>query len=110
VADISVPGWSVSEANVELACELLKEVLEEDWEDDTVPVIVYQLFDNSTFMYVGLDGTAGLPLKSTVDGNYHVPGAIGLNDRDAFKQLFSQAVPLLRGGGGGSTRRSFYLL
>jgi hypothetical protein len=97
VAEISVPGWKVSEMNVERACELLKEVLEEEWEDDTV--IIYQLYDNSTFMYVGPDGTAGLPLKSTVDGKYHVPGAIGLVDRDAFKQLFSQAVPLLRAGG-----------
>jgi hypothetical protein len=97
VADISVPGWRVSEANVEHACELLKEVLEEDWEDDTV--IVYQLFDNSSFMYVGPDGTSGLPFKSTEDGKYHVPGAIGLIDRDDFKQIFSQAVPLLRAGG-----------
>jgi hypothetical protein len=99
VADISVPGWRVSETNVEHACKLLKEVLEED---DTV--IVYQLFDNSTFMYVGPDGTAGLPLKSTVDGKYHVPGAIGLIDRDAFQQQFSQAMPLLRAGGGGAAQ------
>jgi hypothetical protein len=105
VADISVPGWRVSEANVEHACELLKEVLEEDWEDDTV--IVYQLFDNSSFMYVGPDGTCGLPFKSTEDGKYHVPGAIGLIDRDDFKQIFSQAVPLLHAGG--SIRKSYYL-
>jgi hypothetical protein len=32
VADLSVPGWKISSANVESSIELLKEVLEEEWE------------------------------------------------------------------------------
>jgi hypothetical protein len=47
VADASVPGWKISEESVETSIELLKEILEEHWAGDTV--ILYQLFDNTTF-------------------------------------------------------------
>jgi hypothetical protein len=97
VADISVPGWTISEANVESSAALLREILDEKWEGDTV--IMYQLFDNTTFYCVSADGSAVLPKKSREDGKYHIVGALSLVDRDTFKQLFSVAVSLLRAGG-----------
>jgi hypothetical protein len=97
VADASVPGWKISEESVETSIELLKEILEEHWAGETV--ILYQLFDNTTFFSIGTDGSATLPRKSWTDGLYHVEGALGLLDRDAFKVYFSTAVPLLRAGG-----------
>jgi hypothetical protein len=96
VADLAVPGWRISAENVEASIGLLKEVLEEEWNGETI--IVYQLFDNSAFFGISADGTASLPVRGT-DGKYHVEGALGMIDRDNFKQLFSMSVPLLRAGG-----------
>jgi hypothetical protein len=60
---------------------------------------VYNLFDNSCYLSVGTDGSRALPSKCKKDGVYVVPGALGFIDRDAFKDLFGSAVPLLRAGG-----------
>jgi hypothetical protein len=51
-------------------------------------------------VYTGIstDGTESLPVKGP-DGKYHIIGALGMIDREKFKQLFSLAVPLLRAGG-----------
>jgi hypothetical protein len=84
--------------SVEANISLLKEVLEEEWTGDKIPVVVYQLFDNSSFFGISADGTASLPVRGT-DGKYHVEGALGMIDRENFKQLFSMSVPLLRAGG-----------
>jgi hypothetical protein len=81
---------------VEASIGLLKEFLEEEWTGDTI--VVYQLFDNSSFFGISADGTASLPVRGT-DGKYHVEGALGMIDRDNCKQLFSMSVPLLRAGG-----------
>jgi hypothetical protein len=96
VADLAVPGWKITDESVDANIALLKEVLEEEWTGDTI--IVYQLFDNSAFFGISADSTASLPVKGT-DGKYHVEGALGMIDRDNFKQLFSKSVPLLRAGG-----------
>jgi hypothetical protein len=97
VADLSVPGWKISSAAVESSIELLKEVLEENWEGDTI--VIYQIFDNTSFFSIGTDDTAAMPVKSGKDGKYHIVGALGMVDRDDFKQQFSLAVPLFRAGG-----------
>jgi hypothetical protein len=97
VADLSVPGWRLSEANVEDSAALLREVLEEEWEGDTI--VLFQLFDNTSYYAIGPDGDASLPYRSTEDGKYHIRGALGMVDRDTFKKEFSKAVPLLRAGG-----------
>jgi hypothetical protein len=97
VADLSMPGWKISSAAVESSIELLKEVLDEGWDGETV--IIYQIFDNSSFYSIGTDGSAELPLKNSTDGKYHIIGALGMVDRDEFKQQFSLAVPLFRAGG-----------
>jgi hypothetical protein len=56
VADLSVLGWKISRASVDSGCTLLKEVLEELWEGDTV--VIYQMVDNTTYYAVMEDGTA----------------------------------------------------
>jgi hypothetical protein len=96
VSDLAVPGWKLSSESVEAASALLREVLEEEWTGETV--VIYQLFDNSSYFGISADGTASLPVKGT-DGHYHVEGSLGMIDKDNFKQLFSAAVPLLRAGG-----------
>jgi hypothetical protein len=96
VADLSEPGWKITADSASAMSALLKDVLEEEWDGDIV--IVYQLFDNSSYVAVGTDGTATPPAKGS-DGRYHINGALAMVDRDQFKQLFSLAVPLLRAGG-----------
>jgi hypothetical protein len=97
VADLSVPRWRLTEAAVEDSVALLRDVIDECWEGETV--VMYQLFDNTSFYSIGTDGTAALPRRSPVDGKYHIPGALGMVDRDSFKKEFGTAVPLLRAGG-----------
>jgi hypothetical protein len=82
---------------VETSAALLREILDENWDGETV--IVYQLFENSAFYAIGTDGSATLPKKSPGDGLYHVEGALGLVDRTNFKLQFSTAVPLLQAWG-----------
>jgi hypothetical protein len=94
VADLSVPGWKINNENVESSIALLREVLEEEWEGETV--VMYELFDNSCYYAIGTDGSATLPSKSSTDNKYHIIGALRMVDRDSFKQLFSAVV---RAGG-----------
>jgi hypothetical protein len=68
-----------------------------NWEGETV--IIYQIFDNSCFYSIGTDGSANLPMKNNSNGKYHIIGALGMVDRDEFKQQFSMAVQLFRAGG-----------
>jgi hypothetical protein len=96
VADISEPGWKISADSVASMSDLLREVLEEEWDGEIV--IAYQLFDNSSYIGVSTDCTDSLPVKGP-HGRYHIIGALGMIDREKFKQLFSMAVPLLGAGG-----------
>jgi hypothetical protein len=104
VADLSVPGWKISSAAVESSIELLKEVLDENWEGETI--IIYQIFDNTSFFSIGTDGTAVMPVKSGTDGKYHIVGALGmgtemtLNSSSAWQCLFSERAV--------STKKSLY--
>jgi hypothetical protein len=79
IADLSVPGWKISDENVESSISLLHEVLEEEWEGETV--VLYELFDNSCYYSIGTDGSATLPTKSSTDNRYHIIGALGMVDR-----------------------------
>jgi hypothetical protein len=97
IADLSVLGWKISDDNVESSISLLREVVEEEWDGETI--VLYELFDNSCYYSIGTDGSATLPTKSSTDNRYHITGALGMVDRDTFKQLFSAVVPLLRAGG-----------
>jgi hypothetical protein len=95
VIDLSVPGWTVTEKNVEKAVADLEKELKVVSELDTV--IIYQLFDNSVYFEVREDGLRSLPSK--VDGKYHMVGELHMAERPVLKSLFSQALPLFRAGG-----------
>jgi hypothetical protein len=95
VVDISVPGWRISAENVELMIRDLKSVLEEDYNGETL--IIYHLFDNSTYLSCLADGTKQLPVKLG-DGKYHIPGRVVYVDRTGFRELFTLVLPLLRAG------------
>jgi hypothetical protein len=95
VVDISVPGWRLSAENVEQMIRDLHSVLEEEYSGETL--ILYHLFDNSTFLSCGADGTRQLPVKLS-DGKFHIPGRLVYVDRQGFRELFTLALPLLRAG------------
>jgi hypothetical protein len=67
VADLAVPSWMLTSDSLEASVGLLKEVLEEEWTGNTI--IIYQMFDNSSFFSISADGMASLPVKGT-DGKY----------------------------------------
>jgi hypothetical protein len=69
VADPLVPGWRLNENNMEASCELLQENSEEDCEGETI--VLYQLFDNTSFFAIGTDGTDSLPTCSLEDRKRH---------------------------------------
>jgi hypothetical protein len=95
VEDISVPGWRISAEKVELMIRDLKSVLEEEYNGETL--IIYHLFDNSTYLSCSADGTKQLPVKLS-DGKYHIPGRVVYVDRIGFRELFTLVLPLLRAG------------
>jgi hypothetical protein len=95
VIDLSIPGWRCSTTNVEEVKNTLSAVLSEDYEGETV--IVYQLFDNSFYKSCNAEGVRALPVK-LLDNKYHVQGRLVLADRDEFRGLFTEVLPLLRAG------------
>jgi hypothetical protein len=95
VVDLSVPGWTIAEANVEKMTAELVSVLAEQFDGDTV--VVYNIFDNSCYLSLEEDGSTSQPIK--LGGSYHIPGSLVMADRNAIKILFSKAIPLLRAGG-----------
>jgi hypothetical protein len=95
VVDISVPRWRISAENVEIMIWDLKSVLDEEYNGETL--IIYHLFDNSTYLSCAVDGTKQLPVKMS-DGKYHIPSHVVYVDRSGFRELFTLALPLLRTG------------
>jgi hypothetical protein len=94
VVDLSIPGWRITGDNVSSQVQQLTSVLSEEYEGETY--IIYQLFDNSVF-FSSNDDIQELPYRGQ-DGKYHVPGKLVLADRDEFKRLFTEILPLLRSG------------
>jgi hypothetical protein len=66
VVDLSVPGWRATADSMEAMLHQLKSVLHEDYGGETV--IIYQLFDNSYFLYCDEEGSRGLLVKATGQG------------------------------------------
>jgi hypothetical protein len=95
VVDLSVPGWTITDSNVEKTTAELAAVLAEEHSGQTV--VVYNIFDNSCYQVLEADGSTALPTKQ--GGRYHIPGEMVMADRNAIKGLFSKAIPLLRAGG-----------
>jgi hypothetical protein len=50
VVDLSVPGWSATDRNVDRATDQLTKVLNE--KTDVESIVIYQIFDNSVFLGV----------------------------------------------------------
>jgi hypothetical protein len=94
VVDLSIPGWRITGDNVSSQVQQLTSVLSEEYEGETY--MIYQLFDNSVF-FASNDDIQELPRKGQ-DGKYHVPGKLVIADRDEFKRLFTEILPLLRSG------------
>jgi hypothetical protein len=95
VADLSIPGWTVTDANVDSMLALLEKVLAE--KSDKNSVIIYQLFDNDSYFGTNTDGSCLKPFKQ--GGKYHIQGDLQMADRDQLKVLVGRATPLLRAGG-----------
>jgi hypothetical protein len=95
VTDLSSPGWSVTDANVQCATALLLEELELNKQMKTI--IIYQLLDNSSYYGTRSDGLRHSPIKD--QGRYHILGDLQLADRDLVKQMTTTFTPLLRAGG-----------
>jgi hypothetical protein len=74
----------------------LSELLEST--DEKRTTVVYQLFDNMSFMVKKLDGMRHLPKKGP-NGKYHVDGKLDISSREKMKKLVSKSIPLLRAGG-----------
>jgi hypothetical protein len=91
-----VPGFRVTEANVERAAARLKETLKSS---NRRTIVVYQLYDNSVFFSSQEDGSRSLPVKDPADNIYHVPGKLAVADHQVLKKLVHMTVPLLRAGG-----------
>jgi hypothetical protein len=72
----------------------LASVLAEEFDGETL--VFYQLFDNSIFL-AREDDILNLPEKGA-DGRYHVVGRLEIADRDKFRSLFTEVLPLLRAG------------
>jgi hypothetical protein len=95
VVDISIPGWRIRAKAVEAMIGDLNAILDENFTGDTC--IIYQLFDNNTYLSFDVSGTRALPVK--LDNNrYHVPGRLVFLERTG-KELFMLALPLLQAGG-----------
>jgi hypothetical protein len=96
VTDISVRGWRLTEAAVEEKARELKELVAST--DEKRTTVVYQLYDNVSFMVKKADGTRSLPSKGR-DGRYHVEGRLEIANMEEVKKMVSNSVPLLRAGG-----------
>jgi hypothetical protein len=99
VIDLSCPGWRITPENVNSMGQQLATVLAEKFDGETL--ILYQLLDNSFYLACDAAGNRSLPVKSS-DGKYHVPGRLVTADREEIRRLFTEALPLLRGGGDAS--------
>ncbi len=66
--------------------------------DEKRTTIVYQLFDNISYLVKKPDGSRVLPSKGR-DGRYHVGGRLEIANREEVKRMVSTSIPLLRAGG-----------
>jgi hypothetical protein len=99
VIDLSCPGWRITPENVNSMGQQLTSVLAEKFDGETL--ILYQLLDNSFYLACDAAGIRSLPVKGS-DGKYHVPGRLVTANREEVRRLFTEALPLLRGGGDAS--------
>jgi hypothetical protein len=97
VVDLSVPGWTLTEAKAERMAVQLHDVLNEG--NTKKQVVIFQLFDNDIFRGRREDGKIVPAYKCDSDGRYHIEGELHVCDRNAVKELFNIASIVLRAGG-----------
>ncbi len=83
VMDISVRGWRLTEASVEEKSKELAEIVSSA--DQAKTTVVYQLYDDSSYMVKRSDGARGLPEKGPY-GKYHVDGRLEVATREEAMQ------------------------
>ncbi len=77
-------------------CELKEIVATADEKRTT---IVFQLFDNVSYLVKKPDGSRALPKKGK-DGRYLMEGGlVDMVNREEIKRMVSMSIPLLRAGG-----------
>jgi hypothetical protein len=91
VTDISVRGWKLTEEAVEEKVRERKEIVL----TEKRTTIVYQLFDNVSYMVKKPDGSRTLPQKGK-DRRYHVEWWLDIASRDEIKRMVSTSIPLLQ--------------
>jgi hypothetical protein len=67
-------------------------------ESDSPACVVYQLFKNSSYFCLKLDGSRVLAEKGR-DGKFHVPESLEPANKDDIKRTVTTAIPLLRAAG-----------
>jgi hypothetical protein len=88
VTDLSVPGWLVTEKNVEsVEAEVKKLSNTGEYE------AVIDLFSNSTYKYETEDGTLAPPMK--IDGVYHMAGKVCVCNKETIENVISKSKSLL---------------
>ena len=88
VTDLSVPGWLVTEKNVEsVEAEVKKLSNTGEYE------AVIDLFSNSTYKYETEDGTLAPPMK--IDGVYHMAGKVSVCNKETIENVISKSKSLL---------------
>jgi hypothetical protein len=95
VFDLSILGWRISTSAVDEMNSNLSAVLAEEYSGETY--IVYQLFDNSSYISCDSSGERSLPVKMA-DNKYHVPGRLVMVKREEFRKLFTSIPRILRAG------------
>jgi hypothetical protein len=91
-----VRGWRLTEASVDEKSKELADTISSA--DQAKTTIVYQLYDNSSYLVKRSDGSRGLPDKGP-DGKYHTDGRLEVATREEAKRMVSTSIPLLRAGG-----------
>ena len=91
IADLSIPGWKLSESSAADLASDISGIMENN--DSSRVVVVLQLFDNET--YKGLSGSEIVdPVKK--DGKYHIIGKLVLASSEEFKALFGTAITVIK--------------
>ena len=91
IADLSLPGWKITEQSAEdLAGDISR--IAKDTPVEKMVVILH-LFDNQIFKGLIGDKTTD-PVKK--DGQYHITGKLAVISAEEFKALFALALKIIR--------------
>ena len=95
VVDLKIGGWKLSEKTAEDLAFDIENFMDEA--DPASTTIILHLFDNSVFHGV-VDENPVAPVK--IHGWYHILGRLEVTNAKAGKELFDDALPILRAARG----------